>query len=79
VLWGRIPRQRRSRRRGVAGRQRRPSRCRRPRSPALKGIAVSGNASKLHVIFTHFDQVKGNNLPGFSDREQHVLASERTC
>src|SRR4029453_1718003 len=27
------------------------------------------------VIFTHFDQVKGNNLPGFSDREQHVLAS----
>jgi hypothetical protein len=39
---------------------------------ALKGIAVSGNASKLHVIFTHFDQVKGNS---FSDREQHVLAS----
>ena len=27
---------------------------------ALKGIAVSGNASKLHVIFTHFDQVKGD-------------------
>lgn len=42
---------------------------------ALKGIAVSGNAAKLHVIFTHFDQVKGDNLPGFSDREQHVLAS----
>lgn len=42
---------------------------------ALKGIAVSGNATKLHVIFTHFDQVKGDNLPGFSDREQHVLAS----
>ena len=42
---------------------------------ALKGIAVSGNASKLHVILTHFDQVKGDNLPGFSDREQHVLAS----
>jgi hypothetical protein len=42
---------------------------------AVKGIAVSGNASKLHVIFTHFDQVKGDNLPGFSDREQHVLAS----
>lgn len=31
---------------------------------AIKGIAVSGNASRLHVIFTHFDQVKGNNLPG---------------
>ncbi len=42
---------------------------------ALKGIAVSGNASKLHVVFTHFDQVKGDNLPNFADREQHVLAS----
>ena len=42
---------------------------------ALKGIAVSGNASKLHVVFTHFDQVKGDNLPTFSDREQHVLSS----
>lgn len=42
---------------------------------ALKGIAVSGNASKLHVVFTHFDQVKGDNLPTFGDREQHVLAS----
>lgn len=42
---------------------------------ALKGIAVSGNATKLHVVFTHFDQVKGDNLPSFSDREQHVLAS----
>lgn len=43
---------------------------------ALKGIAVSGNASKLHVIFTHFDQVKGDNLPGFSDREQHVVVGD---
>lgn len=42
---------------------------------ALKGIAVSGNASKLHVAFTHFDQVKGDNLPTFTEREQHVLAS----
>lgn len=42
---------------------------------ALKGIAVSGNANKLHVVFTHFDQVKGDNLPSFGDREQHVLAS----
>lgn len=42
---------------------------------ALKGIAVSGNANKLHVLFTHFDQVKGDNLPTFGDREQHVLAS----
>ncbi|KSU56539.1 hypothetical protein GR168_00220 [Gordonia sp. JH63] len=42
---------------------------------ALKGIAVSGNAGKLHTIFTHLDQVKGDNLPGFTDRKQHVLAS----
>lgn len=42
---------------------------------ALKGIAVSGNASKLHVVFTHFDQVQGDNLPTFSAREEHVLAS----
>lgn len=42
---------------------------------ALKAITVSGNASKLHVLFTHFDQVKGDNLPTFGDREQHVLAS----
>lgn len=42
---------------------------------ALKGIAVSGNANKLHVVFTHFDQVKGDNLPTFGDREQHVLSS----
>jgi hypothetical protein len=42
---------------------------------ALKGIAVSGNASKLHVVFTHFDRVYGPNLPTFSSREEHVLAS----
>lgn len=42
---------------------------------ALKGITVSGNASKLHIVFTHFDQVEGDNLPTFSAREQHVLAS----
>ena len=42
---------------------------------ALKGIAVSGNSMKLHVLFTHFDQVVGDNLPTFTAREQHVLAS----
>lgn len=42
---------------------------------ALKGIAVSGNGIKLHYLFTHFDQVAGDNLPTFSDREEHVLAS----
>ena len=42
---------------------------------ALKSIAVSGNAAKLHFLFTHFDQVFGDNLPTFSAREEHVLAS----
>jgi GTPase SAR1 family protein len=42
---------------------------------ALKSIALSGNATKLHFLFTHFDQVKGDNLPTFSAREEHVLAS----
>lgn len=42
---------------------------------ALKSIAVSGNAMKLHFLFTHFDQVEGDNLPTFSAREEHVLAS----
>ncbi len=42
---------------------------------ALKSIALSGNAMKLHYLFTHFDQVKGDNLPTFSAREEHVLAS----
>ncbi|MGW0283632.1 hypothetical protein ACWDXT_11020 [Streptomyces sp. NPDC003236] len=42
---------------------------------ALKSIAVSGNTSKLHVLFTHFDRMKADNLPSFSDREEHVRAS----
>lgn len=42
---------------------------------ALKSIAVSGNAMKLHFLFTHFDRVTGDNLPTFSAREEHVLAS----
>jgi hypothetical protein len=42
---------------------------------ALKSIAISGNSSKLHFLFTHFDRMKADNLPRFSDRERHVLAS----
>ncbi|MFD5258715.1 hypothetical protein ACFWM5_38625 [Streptomyces bobili] len=42
---------------------------------ALKSIAISGNSSKLHFLFTHFDHMKADNLPRFSDRERHVLAS----
>ena len=41
----------------------------------LRAVASSGNYSKLLVAFTHFDQVKGLNLPTFSDKRAHVLAS----
>ena len=33
------------------------------------------HAPKLHFLYTHFDQVEGVNLPTFSSREEHVLAS----
>lgn len=42
---------------------------------AVKGVVTSGNASKLLFGFTHFDDVRGDNLPTFAAREQHVLAS----
>lgn len=42
---------------------------------AMKTITVSGHMEKLHFLFTHFDQVGGDNLPGFAARKQHVLAS----
>ena len=75
VLWGRIPRGNGGRVAAVLVVDNAAQPMQAAPVAALKGIAVSGNASKLHVIFTHFDQVKGDNLPGFSDREQHVLAS----
>lgn len=42
---------------------------------AMKAVVTSGNASKLLFCFTHFDMVKGDNLPTFSEREAHVKAS----
>lgn len=42
---------------------------------AVKEMITSGSASKLLLVFTHFDEVKGDNLPNASAREQHVLAS----
>ena len=42
---------------------------------AMKQILSTGNASKLLIVFTHFDEVKGDNLPTPSARAQHVLAS----
>jgi hypothetical protein len=42
---------------------------------AMKEMITSGSASKLLLVFTHFDEVKGDNLPNATAREQHVLAS----
>jgi hypothetical protein len=42
---------------------------------AMKSIATSGSASKLIFCFTHFDEVRGDNLPGLTARQDHVLAS----
>jgi len=42
---------------------------------AMREIIATGNARKLILAFTHFDEVKGDNLRSHSDRIQHVLAS----
>jgi hypothetical protein len=38
-------------------------------------IVTTGNIRKLIIAFTHFDEVKGDNLPNASAKVQHVLAS----
>ena len=42
---------------------------------AMREIVPTGNARKLIIAFTHFDEVKGDNLPNASAKVQHVLAS----
>lgn len=42
---------------------------------AMREIVATGNARKLILVFTHFDEVKGDNLPNVSSKVQHVLAS----
>ncbi len=42
---------------------------------AMKEMISSGSANKLLLMFTHFDEVKGDNLPNAAAKEQHVLAS----
>ncbi|MDR6496787.1 energy-coupling factor transporter ATP-binding protein EcfA2 [Paraburkholderia terricola] len=41
----------------------------------LRAVASSGNYNKFLIALTHFDQVKGLNLPGYADKRAHVLAS----
>lgn len=42
---------------------------------AMKAVVTSGNATKLVIGFTHFDMVKGDNIPSVEDRKEHVKAS----
>ena len=42
---------------------------------AMRELVSSGNASKQILVFTHFDEVKGDNLPTATAKVQHVMAS----
>ncbi|MBE0537237.1 MAG: hypothetical protein IH624_16360 [Phycisphaerae bacterium] len=41
----------------------------------LRTVVSSGHESKLILAFTHFDEVKGDNLAGRASRKDHVLSS----
>src|SRR4029079_18898432 len=48
-------------------------RMRAAHSAVMRSVVAVGQASKLILCFTHFDQVVGDNLPTFSAKEQHIL------
>jgi hypothetical protein len=41
----------------------------------LRSMARTGHGAKLHICFTHFDAVSGDNLPTPGDRALHVVNS----
>ena len=41
----------------------------------LRSVGSSGHGHKLAVAFTHFDQVKGDNLSSYTQKRNHVRAS----
>lgn len=41
----------------------------------IRAVASSGYQQKLAIAFTHFDNVKGDNLRNFEDKKNHVLGS----
>ena len=41
----------------------------------LRSVGSSGHGDKLAVAFTHFDQMKGDNLGSHSEKVEHVQAS----
>lgn len=42
---------------------------------AMRELVATGNGRKLILAFTHFDEVKGDNLPNANEKAQHVLDS----
>lgn len=44
-------------------------------SAVLRNLVSSGHESKLVICFTHFDEVKGDNLPNTASKKSHVLSS----
>lgn len=41
----------------------------------MREVIATGNSRKLILAFTHFDEVRGDNLPTASAKARHVLAS----
>ena len=46
---------------------------------ALREVLKKGDGRKLVLAFTHFDEVKGDNLPTIADKAQHVLDSAQNA
>jgi len=42
-------------------------------SEVLRSLVASGHAPKLAICFTHFEEVRGVNLPDMAARQAHVL------
>lgn len=45
----------------------------------LRAVAARGYNSKTAITFTHFDQIKGQNLPSLRDKRNHVMDSVRNA
>ena len=45
----------------------------------IRSVGSSGHGHKLAIAFTHFDQVKGNNIRSYPKRRKHVRASIRNA
>ena len=41
----------------------------------LRSVGTGGHGHKLGVVFTHFDQVRGDNLRSYTQKVKHVRAS----